>query len=319
MHKHTKSNPQSVTRAIPHTPPWIRLVGTLLLALVIGAIHQPALALETPSSVEFGLTTSIKPQEICVSDIDTIRVFLQARAQYKSGQVVTNLLGFPINATVDNPGVLGLVQAQQRTGWDLETPISVGFDIRGLQEGTARLTFSVDPISAYGRLYNVKPTTSTVKVVNCRYQVDLLSRWYLPLAPGNTIELEAIVSRGVLTRKEDGTYSGTGTVVWLYNIVTPCEHQDTIPDTKVTLNGILDDDGQLQVKVKYSAATVSETAVCRTPKTSVSTSSQNQATPGDLDVLFPTSKGGVQRQSQYLINPVGRTSGFSTIAVAPAP
>ena len=252
----------------------------ILLALLLGAAG-PAQAAPPATFVEFLLSVAprqelLKP--ICIGQTLTLYVNASRETTHLIADEphthADTVIGLRVTGTNDNPnaGTLTLTSEPFTGGSNLQATQAVEFTFTGKKKGTSTLnfegTFNSFWVPGNAQLQFTADRANVtvkdrlvVKVVPCKVKAKLTQRWS---GPGYT--LVGTMDETELTSTDGGAFAGAGTVTWVASTTVPeCVSTDTFLPSPVTLDGTLNDDGQLAVNWTFDPAEDHATLFCESP------------------------------------------------------
>ncbi len=194
-----------------------------------------------------------------------------------------------------------MLQTSQITGFDLDLPEKVEFDLRGKKAGTTSVIFRAHPSTLPGEGLvgersspsNETNTRISVKVVDCKYKVTGIFRWR---DAGGYALITAVTAETVITPDADGNFTGSASTT--FTGYQTCIDQGVLPyaftNPKVDLTGKVDDSGNVTVKMTFPPVGISVATTCYPIKVPGLTGNL-----APLSVTVPSS-GGSPEQSSVL-------------------
>lgn len=123
--------------------------------------------------------------------------------------------------------------------------------------GSTTLTFGASSAS-----FEATPFSFTIKVVQCKYKVLVVSRFAATYI-GGSIKIVAASNAGELAVDEDGGYSGTANVAWIATaVIQNCSYTNLLAVSKIHMKGALDASGKLALHLTYDKTSYIETIPC---------------------------------------------------------
>src|SRR5579859_5916305 len=268
---HTAQIPMSAVRLVPR---WLLLVGILTLALADLSTGHTALAQGGSAQVYYNIMVRQLGgrNRICVGDAEIIRARVQRRNLDK-GDNVQGITGAVVTGTVQDPSIGNLSPPQVVTGGGANDPGSADLRFNPKKAGTTTLSFEGKINHIWwgskiigGGLVDEKATVSTtlpVTVVNCKYTLSAVARWYIDLGSGNTLELLATIHEAEFNVSAEGHVAGTHSadVVWITNIhhANDCTSDETIAKSTAIISGDVTPDGSIKLNVTSDPSTMKGT------------------------------------------------------------
>ena len=186
------------------------------------------------------------------------------------------------------------------------------FRFRGVKAGDSQLTFEVEPRSmsdlGWPGDLSVAEASIDVKVINCTFVMHLFSVFSVEGPAGLTFG--TAMTNVELSQGSDGQFRESVDMQWFAwtGAVGDCFGQLRARSSEANVFGVLDDDGQLTVDVKYEPFNLSLTGNC--------TQLDTQMTPSPLHFVV-ASTGGSDVIDQNLTSPVGGASGAASYVILP--
>ena len=262
---------------INSAPRWRNVLIALLVALSMGGANLPQVAGPQTFGERFFMGVDSSKNTLCTGE----RGFFVAHVYYQtsgnkdilSPEQMRNLpkqsvSGVKIEAYAE-PASLGTFLnstkagiVSQITGFDLVAPFSVEFDFTaGKKPGAGTLVFQ-GAVEGYDIHVGYVSSNVPVKVVACKYQVQMTGMYHYSSAGGSST-IVAVMKKTTITRDENGNFTGTGAVTWIGSQDSSyCGFSVSISSSKAILTGSADDSGDLKVTVALSPAVSTATGSC---------------------------------------------------------
>jgi len=308
---------------------WRALCATLVLGLSLGSpgltlraqAAPPARGADVVSDARYHLNIVRPPDPICAGRDYSIRVTPQVDGTvHRPGTQGTysgiSIPGVRIESTVADTRIGTLSPGSLISGFgDVveagDVPNEVTFSFHAKQVGATTLFFEA--------LINHRHTLSgddvyigpgmPIKVMNCKYQVAVSSRWAVNYP--NLNNLMVARTNGELVADANGNFNGTARVSYhMSSYSFMCSHAYTIPGATAQLTGDLDQDGNLMVRVKYNAVTGSSVNCASTSSAPVQ--------PPQIEITMPPNGGSATQSQPFTVGALAMV-GSVTITVKPIP
>lgn len=226
----------------------------LLLALAIGSANLPAQAAPAAKGFGFRLDANVFTGggEICIGEVLPIRVsvYREETAEDKAQQIP----GVRVEASMSNAGIGKLNPISSYTGWDSDRPGVIRYKFQGQKAGKTVITFKG---TIHHTWFGLAVGTFTrqdqveVTVVECQYRVSAVSRFEVP-----NLSVVAEFRDVVMRLDAQGLFAGRATVHWGGQWVDQsgyCVHYLDYTTSEAALIGLMDESGQLEVNIVYTA------------------------------------------------------------------
>jgi hypothetical protein len=170
------------------------------------------------------------------------------------------LQGIKITAQSENPSIAAVSPDSEVTGEALlanpagMSPIEAEFTLNAEKAGTTSVQFGTTINGATRSFGAVLP----VEVVNCKYKVKATSGWSFS-APNIYSHLVASTNGELqITPDSENVLKGTAKVDWdMSSFSAGCGHSHFIPQATAQLDGTLNEDGTLKVRVTFDRTDLS--------------------------------------------------------------
>jgi hypothetical protein len=298
----------------------------LVFAVCPGGAGQNTSVLAAPLAQEivnlqttYALVYRLPKDPICAGETYNIPVRLEARSTGSLNGDQVNfeelLYGVTVVANSNDHNVvefdpyIGVTGDEELLGPGGE-PTEITLVLFAKKAGSTSISFDAQKPSIF---FNAKFPPKPIKVVNCKYKVNISSRWNFRISvagwTGST-GMAAISSGEMRLNDVETSLQGTGRVDWtMYSISPGCSQHHKIAVSQVHLEGTPgENDSQIVVKVTYDPASLSSTHCVG--------GESGQFAPPPINVSLPAD-GGAQTVDHSFVLGEENLTGYSTVKITP--
>ena len=253
----------------------VRLLGVGTLAALVagfgfgaGASARTVPPQDDQASVRFELTVE-KPERVCAgSDIaikvevvrHTVRPHAPELANSPLNQPMASVV---VESRINDPAVLSTDNPTEITGLTGKEPPAAMFHFHALKAGISNVDFTAhlaamtetDP-DLWPRLVPDQTKTRTVTVVNCKFELSVLSA-------GNG--LAGLIFKAEIEFGDDGRVTKSVFVTWAsaIKVTSPCGTADlAVQNSTADVTAKLDQDGTVEIDLDYQTVPGTVTGTC---------------------------------------------------------
>lgn len=239
-----------------------KLVLWLVVSLVLVSAFQIA-PQSPPPTFEVNVAPMHPPPSLCVKEVMKFYVGVTGSTTAPDGTIMQSALYHAtIKSNSSNPGIASVVPPSTSTG-------GVGggreaiFTVKGLKAGRTTITFSYTVQHPVFLSYDTYLDTREIKVRDCLYQIDTVSRWQK--SNGFKPRMVATIHENVFKVQEDGTINDGLRVknVASPTVRIPCGVGMTVTYSRATISGSQDlNTGALNLTLDFEPVSASTKVTC---------------------------------------------------------